>query len=93
MRSEEHSGYCEPAATVIERFDGARALASLLKLDKSTVCQWRVPKARGGTDGIIPGKHHAALLRLACQRSVPLRPEELVPRPKRHRAQPSEASL
>jgi hypothetical protein len=79
MRSKQTNGFLEPAATVISRFGGARRLADLLGLDKSTVCQWRNPKPRG-TGGLIPGWHHADLLALAKENGVRLRPADLMQR-------------
>ena len=52
----------EPAATVLARFGGAGTLAQLLRLDRSAVHRWALPKHRGGSGGLIPARHHQRLL-------------------------------
>ncbi len=48
-----------------------------LQLSESTVWRWSQPAPKG-TDGLVPSKYHAPLLRLAADLGVPLTPEELV---------------
>lgn len=66
-----------PAAIVVAKFGGVRALARALGLNPSTVCKWGLPKERGGCDGRIPHKHHRALLDLASDRKKRLTLKEL----------------
>lgn len=80
MQAKKTQVYLQPAASVIAKFGGARRLSELLGLDKSTVCQWRVPKARGGTGGLIPARHHAGLMDLGREVGVKIRPADLVKR-------------
>lgn len=48
------------ADRIINRFQGARILAAAIrqatgdKCDPSRVFRWRIPKEKGGTDGLIP---------------------------------------
>ena len=58
----------EPAATIIQRLGGASAVASLLDVARGRVYAWTWPKTRGGTDGRIPQRYHAPLLREARER-------------------------
>lgn len=55
----------EPAATIIKRFGGAIALASLLGITRGSVHAWTWERARGGTDGRVPQKYHAELMKEA----------------------------
>jgi len=80
MQAKKTQIYLQPAASVIAKFGGARRLSGLMGLDKSTVCQWRVPKARGGTGGLIPARHHAVLLELGREVGVRIGPADLVKR-------------
>jgi hypothetical protein len=48
-----------------------------LGVSESTVWRWAQPAPKG-TDGLVPSKYHAPLLRLAADLGVPLTPEELV---------------
>lgn len=52
----------EPAATLIERFGGAAAVARMLGVTRGSVYAWTWEKGRGGADGRIPQKYHAILL-------------------------------
>lgn len=66
----------EPAASIITKCGGPKAVAEMLKVDVSRVWRWTYPKDRGGSDGRIPGKHHANLLALAQERGIDLQPKD-----------------
>lgn len=68
----------DPAATVLARFGGAGPLAQLLRLDRSAVHRWALPKHRGGSGGLIPARHHQRLLALAAQRGIALTAADLI---------------
>jgi hypothetical protein len=59
----------EPALTILARFGGAGPLSRLLGLDRSAVHRWALPKARGGSGGLVPAKHHLRLLALGVPQS------------------------
>jgi len=82
-----------PAALVVERFASkgftVPDVAEMLALDKSTIYYWlrgrqadQPPRMGGapsrGGGGIIPAKHHPALLEAAAKRGVRLTPREVV---------------
>jgi gamma-butyrobetaine dioxygenase len=50
----------------------------LLGLDRSAVHRWALPKARGGSGGLVPAKHHRRLLALASAEGVTLSAADLV---------------
>ena len=60
-----------PASLVIARFGGQSALARLIGKNQSTVQHWV-------STGTIPAKWHRELLRLAGEKGVSLRPEDLI---------------
>jgi hypothetical protein len=69
---------CEPAASVIAKFGGVRALARELRLDPSAVSKWQISK---GGAGLIPAKYHWTLLKLARAKAVALTAGDLVGHP------------
>ncbi len=71
----------DPAATVLARFGGAGPLAQLLRLDRSAVHRWALPKQRGGSGGLIPARHHQRLLTLAAANGIALSAADLVGTP------------
>ncbi|MBN8957640.1 MAG: hypothetical protein J0H17_13885 [Rhizobiales bacterium] len=54
-------------------------MAQAAKVDLSRVTRWRLPKSRGGTDGLIPQRHHIALLDHADANGIRLKPEDFYP--------------
>ena len=71
-----------PAATVLARVGGAGPLAQLLRLDRSAVHRWALPKDRGGSGGLIPARHHQRLLALAAAHGIALTAADLIAVPK-----------
>jgi hypothetical protein len=67
----------DPARTVLELFampckSGVTIVSAELGLDPSTVYRWQLPKHLHGHGGKVPGKHYAALKKLAKKRGVKL---------------------
>jgi len=52
-------------------------LAKLLKLDRSTVCRWDLPRNRGGRGGIIPQRNHKKIKAIAARKKILLEPGDL----------------
>ena len=71
----------DPAHTVLTRFGGAGPLSHLLGLDRSAVHRWALPKARGGSGGLIPARHHQRLLALAAAQGLVLTAADLIGSP------------
>ena len=57
---------------------GARTVSLILGVHETTPYKWTYPRSRGGTDGVVPAKYHAALLEAAKLRKVPLTKAHLV---------------
>lgn len=67
-----------PAEIVISKFGGVRPLARALKIDHSSVSRWAMTKDKRGSDGMVPSKYQAQLLRLAEDRGIDLSASELI---------------
>lgn len=74
---------CEPANTIIKKFNGLKPVAVAANVTVHSVMRWRSPKDRGGTGGIIPHWHMQPLLDAAKERNIELRPADFLPRPER----------
>lgn len=70
---------CEPANTIIRKFGGLSALAEVVGKAPHTVMRWRMPREKGGTDGIIPHWHHDAIVEAAEAREIDLSDTGFVP--------------
>lgn len=69
------------ASDVVAKFGGPLLLAKALKLAPSTVYRWTYPPdKRNGTDGLIPVKHHEAILKAANRLKIELTQADLYPR-------------
>jgi putative alpha-1,2-mannosidase len=64
------------ASKIIERFGGAPKVAEIVGTERTAVYKWTYPRERGGSDGLIPSKYHAILLRAAKERKLKLKPED-----------------
>lgn len=69
----------EPALTIIGICGGFEAVAMLTDRSEIRVRRWTYPKARGGTDGLIPADCQQVLMRAARDRGLPLSPEHFFP--------------
>jgi hypothetical protein len=61
---------------VIEKCGGPKVVSEWLGLDLSNVYRFTYSRSNGGTDGIIPAKHQAALLTKARENGIDLRPDD-----------------
>lgn len=68
----------EPAKSIIERLGGEAVVAAITRTARSAPYGWQKSKARGGTDGLIPQKHHRALLEFAKENGIPLKAEDFL---------------
>ena len=69
----------EPAQTIISLLGGPKAVSSAVGVHRTRVSNWKRPKAAGGTDGLIPQRHHRTLLDLAESKDVPLCADDFLP--------------
>ena len=67
------------AQRVIARFNGAPNLARALGCHESTVFKWTYPRAKQGSDGIIPSCAMKRVMRVARAEGILLTPEDLYP--------------
>lgn len=69
------------AGEVVAKFGGPLMLAKALKLAPSTVYRWTYsPDKRHGTDGLIPVKHHEAILKAAKREGIELTQSDFYPK-------------
>lgn len=82
----------EPALTIIEICGGISKVAEMTGRSEIRVRRWTYPKARGGTDGLIPSDCAKALMEEAPKRGIALRPEHFFPAilPEQSRSSPEE---
>lgn len=71
---------CNPADTIIKKFNGLKPVAMAAKVTVHSVMRWRSPKERGGTGGIIPHWHMQALLDAAKAKNIDLQPSDFLPK-------------
>ena len=68
-----------PASTIIERLGGEAVVAKRTKTANSQPYKWQYERAKGGTGGLIPQRHHPTLLDLAKELGVALTPADFLP--------------
>ena len=71
---------CEPADTIIKKFNGLKPVAMAANVTVHSVMRWRSTKERGGTGGIIPHWHMDALLAAAKANDIALEPSDFLPK-------------
>ena len=64
MATGHYRHACEPAASIIRRCGGVRAIAAHLKISAEAVSKWNRPKSHGGTNGRVPPAQWRKLLEL-----------------------------
>jgi hypothetical protein len=69
----------EPAQTIIQRFGGPSALATILGVHRTRVSNWQRERAKGGTGGLIPQRYHPRLLNHARVHSIELQATDFLP--------------
>lgn len=67
-----------PAQIVISRFDGIKAVADVLDLERTAVQRWTYDRPKG-TGGTVPQKHWSRLLTVAAERNIQLQTDDLLP--------------
>lgn len=69
----------EPAQTIISRLGGPAAVAKLVSVHRTRVSNWKRPRDKGGTGGLIPQQYHRTLLDHAELNAIPLAAEDFLP--------------
>jgi hypothetical protein len=69
----------DPAASIIKRLGGAAAVAAATGTALTAPYRWQYPRARGGTGGLIPQRHHRALINFAKRCTIALGAEDFLP--------------
>jgi hypothetical protein len=69
----------EPARSIITKLGGEGAVALICGIAVSGPYRWQYPRERGGTGGLIPQRHHRALIDHAEANGIPLTAEEFLP--------------
>jgi transposase-like protein len=72
---------CNPAAGVIAKFGGVRALARELGVDPATLSKWQ--RVKEGCGGLIPARYHWTLLTLARAKKIALSADDIIGKPGR----------
>lgn len=70
---------CEPANTIITKFNGLKPLAEVAGVTVHTVMRWRTPKEKGGTGGVVPYWHISAILQAAKAKGIDIRATDFTP--------------
>lgn len=67
-----------PAQYVVKTFGGVRKTARAIGIEPSAVCRWRQPKAKNGTDGLIPTVSQQRVLVAARMMKLDITAEDLI---------------
>lgn len=65
-----------PAKSIIDRLGGATAVAAITGRHVSRVYRWMLPKAEGGTDGVIPHAEAVKILRHSREQQIGIVPDD-----------------
>lgn len=76
----------EPARTIIEKLGGASIVSKITGTSHNVPYRWQYPRERGGTGGMIPQRHHPALLDYAREKRIRLRADDFLPVKENRRA-------
>lgn len=69
----------EPAASIIRKFGGVSATASVTGVHRTRVSNWMRAREAGGTGGMIPQRHIASLIGAAAERGLDLTVQDFFP--------------
>jgi hypothetical protein len=69
----------QPAEQIISRLGGPTAVSKLVSVHRTRVSNWKRPREKGGTGGLIPQHHHRILLDYAERHAISLSPADFLP--------------
>ncbi len=75
----------EPAQTIIAKLGGPGTVSEVVGIHRTRVSNWQRPRAKGGTNGLIPQDYHLRLIDFAAEKGVVLTGNDFLPL----RSQPS----
>jgi len=68
----------EPASSIVQKLGGESVVAKVTGTAYTAPYRWQHPRERGGTDGVIPQRHHRTLLDYARSKGISLKAEEFL---------------
>lgn len=69
----------EPAKGIVQRVGGEAKASEICGTKQTAPYNWQYPRSVGGTDGLIPLKHHLKLLDYARANRIKLKSEDFLP--------------
>lgn len=69
----------DPASTIIKKLGGEAKVADITGTAFTAPYRWQQAKCKGGSNGLIPQRHHRSLLDYAHANDIPLVAEEFLP--------------
>ena len=70
-----------PARRIIARLGGEAQISFITGTAYTAPYRWQAARAKGGTGGLIPQRHHRRLIDYARSRGIPLSAEEFLAEP------------
>ena len=68
-----------PASLIIARLGGEAVVSAITGTAYTAPYRWQAARAKGGTGGLIPQRHHRRLLDYARSKGIPLTADEFLP--------------
>lgn len=69
----------EPASTIIKKLGGEAKVSEITETAYTAPYRWQQPRSKGGTDGLIPQRHHPRLLAYAQENQIELDASDFLP--------------
>lgn len=69
----------EPAQTIIAKLGGPGIVSAVVGVHRTRVSNWRRPREKGGTNGLIPQDYHLRLIDFAATKGVILTGDDFLP--------------
>jgi hypothetical protein len=69
----------EPARTIVQKLGGPAIVAEITGAASTAPYRWQYTRAKGGTGGVIPQRHHRKLLDYAREKNIELKAEDFLP--------------
>lgn len=79
MEADSTQRGLEPAASIVRKLGGEAVVSRVTETALTAPYRWQHAKDKGGTDGLIPQRHHPALLAYARDNNIVLTAEEFLP--------------